>query len=138
MNRIEMAMSAALLLLHRRRCLVAVVSPPSSRHRRLVAVVSPPSSHRLYRAAFWPSSSSCLQVGFPAVTHLSCHRSGHKLADDPGSCYDHYFYNMLEGPLANRRPLRQGRVSTAVGVEMSAQVVVYDRFLSSLWPLAGR
>ncbi len=60
MNRIEMAMSAALLLLHRRRCLVAVVSPPSSRHRRLVAVVSPPSSHRLYRAAFGrPARLAC-------------------------------------------------------------------------------
>ena len=51
MNRIEMAMSAALPLLHRRRCLAAVVSPPSSRHRRLAAVVSPPSSCRLGPAA---------------------------------------------------------------------------------------
>ena len=129
MNRIEIAMSAALLFLHRRRCLVAVVSPPSSRRRRLIACIGRLLAVQLVLLA---GRLSC------CVTHLSCHRSGHKLADEPGSCYNHYFYNMLEGPLANRRPLRQGHVSTAVGVEMSAQVVVYDRFLSSLWPLAGR
>lgn len=131
-----MAMSAALLLLHRRRCLVAVVSPPSSRRRRLAAVVSSPVS-----GGFWPSSSSCMQVVFSCcVTHLSCHRSGHKLADDPGSCYNHYFYNMLGGPLANRRPLRQGHVSTAVGTSRNVgtsgrlrQVPVIA--LAACWPM---
>ena len=63
MNRLEMAMSAAFPLLHRRRCLAAVVSPPSSRHRRLVVVVSRPSSHGLYRVAF----------GRPA--HLACEKT---------------------------------------------------------------
>ena len=136
MNRIEMAMSAALLLLHRRRCLVAVVSPPSSRRRRLVAVVSPPSSHRLYRAAFGrPARLACRSASLLCSSLILALATSWPMIQVP--VITTISIIMLEGPLANRRPLRQGG-STAVGVEMSAQVVVYDRFLSSLWPLAGR
>ena len=53
MNRIEIIKSAAgFFLLHCRRCLAAVVLPPSSRRRCLTAVVSPPSPRRRRLAAF--------------------------------------------------------------------------------------
>ena len=73
MNRIEITKSAAdFFLLHRRRCLAAVISPPSSRSRCLTAVAAVIVAVNVasYQLSIILLGDSRLPVGGPHCPHL--------------------------------------------------------------------